>query len=121
MTNMVTVVIAASPSPADPVGITAEGNFIFSPNGTQWPGTPGSLPIVPMVQIGHLTNGTGSVQLVATDNFTSNTILAWDIIINIRGLPTVNFPDVPVNFASGATQSVWDILNAAGWVPVSQP
>jgi hypothetical protein len=118
--NMVTVVIAASPSPAD-TGITAEGNYIFSPNGTQWPGTPGSLPVVPMIQQGHLTNGTGSVQLLASDNFSSSVILSWDIIINIRGLPTVNFPDAPVNFALGATQSVWDILNNAGWVPISQP
>jgi hypothetical protein len=117
--NLVTVNITATASPADT--LTPEGIYIFSPNGTEWPGTVGSLPIVPQVQTGHLVNGTGSVSLVASDNFSSSTILTWDIIINIRALPTVNFAGAQVNFASGATQSVWDILSAAGWVPISQP
>jgi hypothetical protein len=116
--NLVTVTIAAQASPVDT--LTPQGNYIFSPNGTEWPGTPGSLPIVPQIQSGHLTSGTGSVQLVASDNFAVG-VLAWDIIINIRGLPTAIYSTVPINFASGAAQSVWDILSAAGWVPVSQP
>ena len=116
--NLVTVNITAQGSPAD--AVTPEGNYLFSPNGTEWPGTPGSLPVVPEVQSGHLISGTGSVQLVASDNFAVG-VLSWDIIINIRELPTVNFSGAAINFASGATQSVWDILSASGWVPVSQP
>lgn len=117
--NMVTVTVAAQASPADTQA--PEGNFILIPNGTEWPGTVGSLPIVPQTQTGTLTNGTASVQVVASDNFSSISVLTWDIVINIRGLPTINVPDCVINFATGATQSVWDILNANGWVPVSQP
>ncbi len=115
--NVVTVTIAAQGSPVDPV--PPEGNFIFSPNGEMWPGTAGSLPVVPDIQHGFLVNGTASVQLVASDNFAVN-VLNWDVIVNIRGLPTVNVSGVPVNYATGPTQSVWDILSAFGWTPIAQ-
>ena len=115
--NLVTVTIAVQGSPADTV--LPEGNFVFSPNGLMWPGT-GTTPIDPSIQQGHLVNGTASVQLVASDNFTAG-VLSWDIIINVRGLPTVNASAVPVNYATGASQSVWDILNTAGYLFVSQP
>jgi hypothetical protein len=116
--NVVTVVVAATASPVDVS--SAEGHFVFVPNGYMYPMVPGTLPIVPMIQKGTLVNGTASVQLVASDNFAAQ-VLAWDVIINIRGLPTINQPDMPVLFAAGATQSVWDILLANGWLPVQQP
>lgn len=116
--NMVTVTVAATASPVDVSSV--EGNFVFVPNGYLYPLAPGTQPIVPMIQKGFLTGGTASVQLVASDNFPAQ-VLSWDIIINIRGLPTINQADVPVLFASGASQSVWDILLANGWLPVQQP
>ena len=118
MTNLVTVTVAAQGSPADTEA--PEGNFVFVPNGTQWPGTPGSVPIDPRIQQGTLSNGTASVQLVASDNFAAG-VLNWDIVINIRGMETVHASGVAINYATGPAQSVWDILAAAGWVPVSQP
>ena len=116
--NLVTVTIAVSAAPNDTM--PSEGNFVFSPNGILWPGTPGSLPVVPMIQQGHLVNSTASVQLLASDNFSAG-VLGWDIIINIRGMPTINCPGVVINFATGPTQSVWDILNAFGYTFISQP
>ena len=122
--NTVNVVVAADNSPADLA--TAEGNVVAVPSGTQWPDT-NNVPIVPMVVHGTLgdrlnggTAGQAIIVLVASDNFTAG-VLNWDIIVNIRGLPTVNVPGVPVNFANGATQSVWTILTAAGWTPTTQP
>ncbi len=113
--NTVTVTVAAQVSPAD-TGDYAEGNFVFSPNGTMWPTSAGQLPIVPQMQHGTLVNGTASVVLVASDNFAVN-VLNWDVIINIRSLPTVNVAALPILFATGATQSIWDILIANGWAP----
>lgn len=117
-TNLVTVTVAATASPADVTSI--EGNFVFVPNGYLYPLAPGTLPIIPMIQKGTLTNGTASVQLVASDNFAAQ-VLNWDVIINIRGLPTINEADLPILYASGASQSIWDILLANGWLPVQQP
>lgn len=115
--NTVTVTVAAQGGPND--ASTPEGNFVFSPNGTMWPATNGALPIDPAVQTGTLTNGTASVVLVASDNFSAG-VLNWDVIINIRGLPTVNFPGLPIMYATGANQSIWDILQYNGWTPVPQ-
>ena len=114
--NVVTVTIAAQASPVD--AVPPEGNFVFSPNGEMWPATAGSVPIIPEVQHGTLVNGTASVQLVASDNFAAG-VLNWDVIINIRGLPTIN-ATVPVNFASGPAQSIWDIFVANGVQLTSQ-
>ena len=115
--STVSVVVAADNSPADLA--TAEGNVIAVPSGTEWPDTSGN-PIVPMVVHGTLAGGTCTLVLVASDNFAAG-VLSWDFVINIRGLPTINVPSVPVNFASGATQSIWTILSAAGWKPTTQP
>lgn len=116
--NVVNVVVAADASPAD-VGVFAEGNVVAVPSGAMWPDT-NNVPIVPMVVHGTLVSGTCTLGLVASDNFAAG-VLTWDIIINIRGLPTVNVASCVINFASGATQSVWTILTAAGWTPPSVP
>lgn len=116
--NLVTVTIAVSGAPTD--STTPQGVFVFSPNGVLWPGTEGSLPIDPQVQHGFLTNGTASVQLVASDNFAAG-VLNWDAILNIRGMPTINAPALIINFATGPTQSIWDILSSNGFSLIAQP
>lgn len=116
--NLVTVTIAVSGAPTDTV--PPQGNFVFSPNGILWPGTAGSLPIDPEVQHGFLTLGTATVQLVASDNFAAG-VLNWDAIINIRGMPTINAPALIINYSTGPTQSIWDILNSMGFVFTIQP
>lgn len=115
--NVVNVTVAADSSPADLV--TAEGNVVAIPSGEMWPDT-SSNPIVPMVVHGTLVGGTCTIELVASDNFTTG-VLTWDFIINLRGMPTINVPGCAVNFSGGANQSVWSILTAAGWTPISQP
>ena len=119
-TTTVNVVVAADNSPADLAH--AEGNVVAIPSGTEWPDTSGN-PIVPMVVHGTIGDGLNGatageciIILVASDNYTAG-VLAWDLIINIRGFPTINVSDVPVNFSLGATQNVWTILAAAGWTP----
>jgi len=124
--NVVAVTVGADVSPADPSNVHAEGNVVAVPSGAMWPDTSNN-PIVPMVVHGTLGDGLNGaspgqciIELVASDSFAAG-VLTWDIIINIRGLPTVNVPGVVVNFANGASQNVWTILQAAGWVPFSQP
>jgi len=118
-TNVVNVIVSVDASPSD--AADAEGNVVAIPSGTMWPDA-GNNPIVPMVVHGTLgdsslnTPGECQIGLVASDNFTSG-VLTWDLIINIRGFPTINVPQVPVNFSLGATQNVWTILTAAGWTP----
>ena len=122
--NTVNVVVAADNSPADLAH--AEGNAVAVPSGTEWPDASGN-PIVPMVVHGTIGDGLNGATagecilvLVSSDNFATG-VLNWDLIVNIRGLPTVNVPGVPVNFSLGATQNVWTILAAAGWTPATQP
>ena len=112
--NLVTVTISATPSPVDDNPV--EGNATFIPDGTRW-GATGD-PVVPALQHVVLSDSTASVQLVASDNFTAG-VLTWCININLKGLPTVNVGGVPVNYASGAAQDVWAILQAAGWLPLT--
>lgn len=122
--NVVAVTVQADPSPADPA--SAEGNVVAVPSGTMWPDTSNN-PIVPMVvhgTLGDTLNGAGPgeciIKLVATDNLPAG-VLLWDFIINIRGFPTINVAGAAVNFASGANQSIWAILQTAGWTPPSMP
>jgi hypothetical protein len=115
--NVVNVTVTAEVAPGDLA--TAEGNALAVPSGTMWPDGSGN-PIVPAIVHGTLVSGTCTLALVASDNFGTG-VLAWDIIVNIRGLPTVNVPNVTVNFSNGASQNMWTILTAAGWIPFSQP
>lgn len=123
--NVVNVTIQVDGSPADPS--PPEGNYVFTPSGVMWPDT-SSNPVVPMVVHGTLVGNVSvsppisvaTVQLVASDNFTAG-VLTWDVIINVRGEPTVMVANVPVNFASGANQSIWSILQSAGWTPQPEP
>lgn len=112
--NMVTINVAANAAPND-VGYV-EGNCVFSPNGLMWPTVGGQLPIVPQIQHTAMVNGLATVQLVASDNFATN-VLNWDVIINIRGMPTVVAEALPILFSVGAVQSIWDILIANDWAP----
>lgn len=117
--NVVNVTVTADVSPADGT-VVAEGNALAVPSGTMWPDSSNN-PIVPMVVHGTLdATGTCTLALASSDSFAAG-VLTWDIIINIRGMATINVPGVPVNFSNGATQSVWSILSAAGWTPVSKP
>ena len=124
-TNLVNLTIQVDGAPGDPAA--PEGNYVFTPSGLEWPDT-SSNPIVPMVIHAPLTpnplasppNASATFAIVASDNFAAG-ILTWDVIINVRGLPTVNVPNVPINFANGANQNIWTVLQAAGWTPVTEP
>jgi len=116
--NLVNVTVSAIGSPID--ATEPEGNYTFVPSGTQWPSTDGVSAVVPAVIHGQFAanTDTATVQLVASDNF-SQGVLTWNVLINIRGLPTINVRDVPVNYADGASQNIFTILtNNAGWIPV---
>jgi len=116
--NVVTVTIQIDQAPGDP--IFPEGTFIFSPSGLMWPDL-SSNPIVPVLIHGFLsTAGYASASLVASDNFTTG-VLNWDVILNVQGLPTINFANMAVNFATGATQNLFTILQTSGWIPQAKP
>lgn len=108
--DMVAVTMAATSDPDN--NVFAEGNITAVPSGTHWPDGQGGV-IVPPVLHGTLLAGTCTLDLIASDNFDAG-VLAWDFVINIRGMETISAAGVPVYFSEGASQSVWDILDAAG-------
>lgn len=125
MTNVVNVTVQVDGSPADPAA--PEGNYVFTPSGVMWPDMSED-PIVPMVVHGQMTpnptasppNCSATVEIVSSDSFAAG-VLTWDVIINVRGLPTVNASQVPINYSSGASQNIWEILESAGWAPPTEP
>lgn len=110
----------------------ASGNFEFVASGTLMSSS--SIAIVyPFIDgqldsLGSLslptgtvgTVGTGAansgVSLLASDNFGAGE-LYYNIKILVQGLATINAQDIPVNFALGASQGLFTILEAAGWTP----
>jgi hypothetical protein len=116
--NVVNVTIEATSAPYDTTSV--EGNYTFCPDGVMYPAVVGGGPIVPAIVHGTLTNGSATVQLVASDNFGTN-VLNWALIMNIRGMPTVKASNITINFSDGATQDIWTILTANGWSPVAIP
>lgn len=113
--NLVTVAMTSVNSPADTT--VTEGHYCFVPSGLQWPSTDGMSAVVPSIVQGPFSTSF-SVQLVASDNFTTG-VLTWNVLINIRGIPTINVPDVPIYFTDGANQNIYTILTAnVGWTPV---
>ncbi len=108
-------------------GTGAEGNFQFVASGSLMDSA--AVAIVTPVIYGQLdTTGaislvgqaTGSgVQLLASDNFGADAAgdpeLTWNVKIQVQGIPEIAATDIPVNYASGASQGLFSILEAAGW------
>jgi len=116
--NMVTVTIEATGTPGSTT--YPEGHFVFVPDGLAYPGPIGGGPIIPQMVQGYLVNGSASVSLVASDNFTAG-VLNYSVIVNIRGIPTVTVKQITINFSNGATQDLWTILTNNGWSPTPLP
>lgn len=109
MTNSVTVTAN--------LGSAADGHYLFVASGTLM--SDSNVAIVTPVIEGVLdSTGSLSVSLLATDNFGAGELL-WNCFITVRGMADVNVRRFAVNFAAGATQNLFDILKAAGWVPLS--
>ena len=90
-----------------------EGNYLFSAQGNFMDSS--ALAVVTPVRLGQLdSTGHLSVFLLASDNFQEGD-LNWHILVRVKGAITIDVADVPVNFSLGATQSLFDILTAAGW------
>jgi hypothetical protein len=74
-----------------------------------------SVPVGGAGSAGNGGPGTG-VSLLASDNFAAGE-LTWNFKIVVQGITDIVVADVPVNFASGATQGLFGVLEAAGWSP----
>jgi hypothetical protein len=106
-------------------GAGAEGNYLFAASGTLMSSTNVAI-VTPVVRgvldsNGNLLDGdTGlsNALLLASDNFATGQ-LNWNFFLQIQGLPVVNVFDVPVLYSNGASQQLFTILAAAGWVPTS--
>jgi hypothetical protein len=106
----------------------AEGNYEFVPSGSTMDSSSESIATATIQgtldTTGSLWNGVtpgSGVQLLASDNFgldpDSDPELTWNIKIIVQGVPEIVAADIPVNYANGATQGLFAILEAAGWVP----
>jgi hypothetical protein len=56
------------------------------------------------------------IPLLASDNFGANE-MNWSFKVIIQGAPNVIASNIPVNYALGASQGLFAILEAAGWTP----
>jgi len=100
-------------------GSGAEGHYLLAASGTLMDDT--NIAIVTPVITGSMApGGTGllSVSLLASDNFGTGELL-WNLFLQVRGMSDINVQGFAVNFASGASQNLFTILRASGWVPLS--
>lgn len=74
-----------------------------------------SVPAGAAGSVGTGAPGSG-VSLLASDNFAAGE-LTWNFNIKVQGITDILVSDVPVNFANGATQGLFGVLEAAGWSP----
>lgn len=109
MTNNVTVTAS--------FGSSAEGNYLFAATGTLMSDT--NVAIVTPVVSGILdSTGNLSAVLLASDNFGAGE-LTWNCFIVVKGMSPINVQDFTVNFAQGASQNLFTVLEASGWTPLS--
>jgi hypothetical protein len=65
--------------------------------------------------------GTGApnsgISLLASDNFGSTApwILSYNVKIVVQGMETISVDNVPILYSNGASQSIFTLLEAAGW------
>src|SRR5690348_15352431 len=98
-------------------GATAEGTFLFVATGTLI--SDANAGIVQPVINGILdSSGNLSASLVASDNYGTGE-LTWNVFVTVRGISPIEWTDVVINFAAGATQNLFTILKANGWTPLS--
>lgn len=95
-----------------------QGNYLFHASGALMDGT--ATAIVTPVLDDVLKNGALSVQLLASDNYGAGE-LSWDCTIRIKGFSEIKAQGLIVNHATGATQVLFDILEANGWAPMEIP
>lgn len=109
MTNNVTVTAS--------FGSGAEGHFLFAATGTLV--SDSNVAIVTPVIDGQIdATGTLSVSLLASDNYGAGE-LTWNVFLSVRGMSDIFVQGFVVNFAQGANQNLFTILEASGWTPSS--
>lgn len=94
----------------------AEGNYELIASGILM--SSNAVAIVTPVLSGQLVAATPqmSVAVLASDNYGANE-LTWNFKIQLRGLSDIVVTDVPVLFSLGASQGLFGILEATGWLP----
>lgn len=100
-------------------GAGAEVDWLFVAGGSLVDDT--NLAIVtPVVRGNALPGGNGllSAVLLASDNFGTGELL-WTCFIQIQGMQPIAVYDFPVYFALGANQTLFTVLKAFGWTPIS--
>lgn len=95
----------------------AEGNYAFVAQGSLMDSP--AVAIVTPVALGQLdATGSLAVPLLASDNFTEG-YLTWHVSVRVRGFTSIDVADIEINFANGASQGLFGILEASGWSPPS--
>ena len=60
------------------------------------------------------------IPLLASDNFAEGEFL-WNFKVVLQGAANIISSNVQINYALGATQGLFSILEAAGWTPTVPP
>jgi hypothetical protein len=96
-------------------GSAGSGNFLFAATGTLM--TSAYIAIVTPVVYGILDDeGNLTAELLASDNYTTGE-LNWNCFLTVQGLSAIHVTDLAVDFSNGASQNLFTILAAAGWIP----
>jgi hypothetical protein len=122
--NLVTV----NASMLDAAGNSAQGHWLFAATGTLMTSSYVAI-VAPVVDgdidatgqmnwINEAGNTVEGAQLLASDNFETGA-LYWNFFGDFQGMARIHVTGIPVNFALGATQNLFTILAANGWVPQS--
>ena len=109
MTNNVTVTAS--------FGSGSEGRYLFAATGTLMSDTNVAI-VTPVVQGQLDASGNLSAVLLASDNFGAGE-LTWNCFISVRGMSDIAVTGFQVNFALGASQNLFTVLQASGWTPTS--
>jgi len=107
LTNTVTVTAS--------FGASAQGSFLFAATGSLV--SDSNVAIVTPTINGRLdSSGNLTAVLLASDNFGLHE-LTWNCFISVKGMSDIFVQGFAVNFALGASQNLFTILEASGWTP----
>lgn len=100
-------------------GAGVPADWLFVPGGTLIDDAGGAI-VTPIVRGNNMPGGTGilSASLLASDNFSPGE-LNWTCFIRVQGMPFIEVHNFVVTFSLGASQTLFTILKASGWQPVS--
>jgi hypothetical protein len=120
--NIVTVNVAM----IDQAGYPGQGHWLFAATGSLMTSSFVAIvaPVVDgnidsngqMAWINEAGNSVEGAAILASDNYAAGD-LYWNFFGRFAGMAAIHVTNMTINFANGASQNLFTILAANGWVP----